>query len=67
MTSVERILQYTDLEEEAAYVTSEDPPKDWPQRGALSMTNMTLKYRSSDVPALRDVTLEIKEAEKVRI
>lgn len=65
MTSVERILQYTNLEQEAPeHITSKALPPDWPSRGHMTFDHMTLTY-GGGIPALKDLTLSIKAAEKV--
>lgn len=66
MTSVERILQYANLEQEAPeHIKSKALPPDWPSRGDVTFDHMTLTYGGGGIPALKDLTMSIKAAEKV--
>ena len=65
MTSVERIQQYANLEQEAAQHTDVVPDNNWPSKGAIELQNVCISYDGSDSPALGPVTLDIKPAEKV--
>lgn len=66
MTSVERILQYTDLEQEApAHVDESHIPPDWPSRGELTFDHTSLSYFEDGDSALRDICISIKSGEKV--
>ena len=67
MTSVERILEYTKLEEEAETETPNDPAGDWPRNGVICARNMSLKYHGSQQCALSDITMETRSGEKVNI
>lgn len=41
MNAVERMVEYTSQEPEgAAQGTTKAPPKDWPQAGAITVTNL---------------------------
>lgn len=43
MNSVERILQYTRVEQEApAVIPTNRPPTDWPTRGAIEFKNLCM-------------------------
>ena len=65
MTSVERIMQYSDLEQEAPEHTDLKPPPNWPSRGAIQLRGMSLKYRHQEKPALGPISANILPAEKV--
>ncbi len=66
MTSVERILQYTKLEQEApAHRDDLDIPPSWPSRGAITFDHTTLSYFEDGDLALKDVCISIKSREKV--
>ena len=46
LVSVERVLQYVDLQVEAPpVILATMPPSDWPQRGAIEMKDLKLRYR----------------------
>ena len=65
MTSVERILQYTQLEQEAPEHTSICLPPGWPTSGRLTMGHVTMAYDKDSRPALNNIFLDIKAEEKV--
>ena len=69
MTSVERICEYRELEQEATAHTDVRPPNDWPSQGHISMQNVSLHYvnvrQSGTLHALKDVCIDIKPKEKV--
>ncbi|CAG2101235.1 unnamed protein product [Medioppia subpectinata] len=69
MTSVERIIQYSKLPQEAA-LTAQDshkPPPNWPQKGQIELKDMSLCYEGSDKPVLKNLNCVIKSGEKVGI
>lgn len=65
MTSVERILQYTDLEPEKS--SNEKPPSDWPRTGKVKFHNMSLRYDPKGTPVLKNLRLEIQSGWKVGV
>ncbi|KAG5330248.1 L259 protein, partial [Acromyrmex charruanus] len=57
MTSVERILQYTNLPKEEP-ITSDNPPSPtWPSQGQLILKDVNMKYHMDDPPNL-NVSIE---------
>ena len=67
MTSVERILQYTALDQEApAHSDDVDIPADWPTEGAIKFQDVTLQYLQDALPALSNVDFSINSGEKVK-
>jgi len=69
MNSVERIRDYFQVDPEAARrsLPGHEPPKDWPQRGAIKVEHLTLRY-APDLPAvIRDVTFEVEPSAKVAV
>lgn len=76
MTSVQRIKEYSDLEEEESeeerancLLTSSQlfkrPPKD--KRGEIRFINVSLRYFPDEPPVLNDISLVIKPGERVGI
>lgn len=53
ITSVERILQYTNLPKEASWTSKNPPPEDWPKYGQLILKNLSLKYDANEPPVLK--------------
>lgn len=66
---VERVQHYRELETEAATTLPTDPNPDepWPTMGAVSFTNVEMKYRPDLPLVLKGLTFEIKPAEKIGI
>ncbi len=64
MTSVERILQYTKLEQEAPDHTSLKPPQDWPSGGQVNINHLCISY-STDHMVLNDINVQFNSREKV--
>ena len=67
MVSVERLLQYTRIDSEAALTSSDPPPADWPTRGHLVLSGVTLRYRPKLPPALVRVSFEVAAGSLVGI
>ena len=66
MTSVERIQQYGKLEQERGDPATEaTPPSDWPKHGRIRFDNVSLSYTEDTNYALKDITIDINETEKV--
>lgn len=69
MNSVERIRDYLQVEPEAARrsLPGHEPPKDWPQKGAIKVENLTLRY-APDLPAvIKDVTFDVEPSAKIAV
>lgn len=67
MVSVERVMEYTQLEPEASLETPKGktpPPNDWPSSGEIIFEHVQLKYGNEE-PVLKDITCVIKPSEKV--
>ena len=69
MSSVERILEYSELPEEASLTSPKElrPPKDWPRNGTIEMRSVFLYYDTSARPVLRNLCCFIKGGEKIGI
>lgn len=65
MTSVERVLQYTDINQEPSPVRK--PPASWPQQGRIELKDMSLRYDYQLAPTLRNLTLAIEPGWKIGI
>lgn len=65
MTNVERVLQYTDINQEDSPV--QQPPLIWPQRGHIQMEQMSLRYDLKLAPTLKSITLNIEPGWKVGV
>uniref|UniRef100_A0A1I8BIX4 ABC-type glutathione-S-conjugate transporter n=1 Tax=Meloidogyne hapla TaxID=6305 RepID=A0A1I8BIX4_MELHA len=69
IVSVERILEYRDCPQEAAWESPKgrELPADWPSRGAVHFQKYSCRYRPELDLSLRGITAEIKPGEKVGI
>lgn len=53
MTSVERILQYTNLPREKLITSHNQPPPSWPSQGQLILKDVNMRYHKDDAPVLK--------------
>ncbi|XP_068086395.1 ATP-binding cassette sub-family C member 4 [Anabrus simplex] len=69
MTSVERVLQYTDIEMEPALESEpgKKPPATWPSKGEVHFDHTSLRYSQADPPVLKDLEFKIEPTHKVGI
>ncbi|TMW69000.1 hypothetical protein Poli38472_001156 [Pythium oligandrum] len=70
MVSPERLQQYVDVEQEAAYkIPSMDPPcsSEWPTKGAITVDKLSFRYKTSDRVVLKDLSFAINGGEKIGI
>ena len=70
MVSAERVLEYTELPQEAAWIVGgpkRTPAETQTPRGGLSFTNLRLRYRAGLELALKGVTCELQPREKVGV
>ncbi|CAH1183645.1 unnamed protein product [Phaedon cochleariae] len=69
MTSVERVLEFTRIEQEPGLesVPDKKPPASWPKFGKIEFINTTLRYSIFDPPVLRRLNFLIHPREKVGI
>ncbi|XP_026467463.1 probable multidrug resistance-associated protein lethal(2)03659 [Ctenocephalides felis] len=65
MLSVERVLEYTDLEQEPK--PGKLPPDTWPPNGRIEFRDMSLKYIKYSKPVLRDLTLVVESGWKIGV
>lgn len=68
MTSIERIVEYTNIPAEPLHTGIRKPPSDqWPHQGEIEFKNVSLSYDKNLPNVLKDINLRIKPAEKVGI
>lgn len=69
MTSVERVLQYTRLEEEGPWeaLPAYKPPSDWPKEGRVNFIHAYLRYAPDAPPSIKNLNVEFKPGEKIGI
>ncbi|XP_053272848.1 ATP-binding cassette sub-family C member 4 [Pleuronectes platessa] len=67
MTSVERAMEYTELESEAPWETEKRPPPDWPQKGLVTFDQVSFSYGGDGPKVLQDLKVMFRPKEKVGI
>ncbi|XP_016987828.1 multidrug resistance-associated protein 1 isoform X9 [Drosophila rhopaloa] len=69
IVSVERIKEYGETKQEAAWELEQDKskPKNWPQEGRVEFQNFQVRYREGLDLVLRGVSFDIRGGEKVGI
>ncbi|XP_076871404.1 ATP-binding cassette sub-family C member 4 isoform X2 [Brachyhypopomus gauderio] len=67
MTSVERVVEYTELEDEAPWETQLHPPPDWPNQGLITFDQVNFSYGPDGPVVLKNMTAIFRPREKVGI
>ncbi|GFN81907.1 multidrug resistance-associated protein 4 [Plakobranchus ocellatus] len=69
MISVERVIQYTCLPMEADLESTPDkkPPPPWPTYGSIHAKDVSLQYSSTGPYAVKNLSFDIRAAEKIGI
>ncbi|XP_033220102.1 multidrug resistance-associated protein 4-like isoform X2 [Belonocnema kinseyi] len=67
MTSVERILEYTDLPQEHPLESSNSLKPAWPSKGRIILKNINLRYKLNGPLVLKNLNLVIESGWKVGI
>ena len=65
MTSVERVVEYTELESEAPWETETCPPPDWPSQGLVTFNGVNFSYSDDGPVVLRNMNATFLPREKV--
>ncbi|RZF40293.1 hypothetical protein LSTR_LSTR012596 [Laodelphax striatellus] len=69
MTSVERVLEYTNLESEPPLESAPEkkPPPSWPSEGKIEFSKVYLSYVDEEPPVLKNLNFVINPGDKVGI
>ena len=68
MTSVERVLEYNDVDKEPIDDTSlKKPEQNWPSKGAIEFRNVCLKYGPNKPLVLKNLCFTIQPMNKIGI
>lgn len=67
MTSVERVMAYTEIEPEPGYSTETRPSVPWPNAGSLTVQDLSLVYVKGGPRVLQDISFCVCSKEKVGV
>ncbi|XP_060923036.1 ATP-binding cassette sub-family C member 4-like [Limanda limanda] len=67
MTSVERVVEYTQLKSEASLETQKQLPSDWPSQGMVTFNKLNFSYSCDGPVVLKDISITFQPNEKVGI
>lgn len=67
MTSVERVVEYAELESEAPWETDKKPPHDWPKTGSITFDRVNFSYSANEPLVLKNLTVVFTSKEKVLV
>ncbi|XP_003699343.2 putative multidrug resistance-associated protein lethal(2)03659 isoform X2 [Megachile rotundata] len=69
MTSVERVLEYSNVESEPPLESAPDkkPRETWPEEGKIEFKNVALRYDPAEAPVLKDLNFIVYPQEKIGI
>ena len=67
MVSVERVLNYGELEVEPGYENEIKPPDGWPHRGEITLEDVSLTYYPGGPEVLHNLNAKIEAGEKVGV
>uniref|UniRef100_A0A3P9K0B7 Uncharacterized protein n=1 Tax=Oryzias latipes TaxID=8090 RepID=A0A3P9K0B7_ORYLA len=67
IVAVERITEYTEIENEAEWITDCRPLEKWPEEGRLQFIDYKVRYRPGLDPVLHGITCNIASTEKIGI
>ena len=67
MTSVERVMTYTKLDQEPGYEEEQTPLKKWPRRGSSVLRDISLIFYPGGPQVQRNINLNIKGGAKIGV
>ncbi|KAF9196565.1 hypothetical protein BGZ49_002755 [Haplosporangium sp. Z 27] len=68
LNSVERVVEYMELEEEPpAIIKGSRPPASWPHAGEIVVDHLTMRYAPDTPDVIKDISFTIKAGEKVGV
>ncbi|XP_017570742.1 canalicular multispecific organic anion transporter 1 [Pygocentrus nattereri] len=67
IVAVERVSEYTEIKNEAAWTTDKRPPDDWPSEGKVHFEDYKVRYRPELELVLHGITCDIESTEKIGI
>lgn len=67
LSAVVRILQFSAAPPEQGDLVTADPPASWPKKGAVTFQNLAASYSEDGKEVLTNITLDIRDGEKIGI
>ncbi|MED6236457.1 Canalicular multispecific organic anion transporter 1 [Ataeniobius toweri] len=67
IVAVERVSEYSELENEAPWVTHQRPSEKWPEAGRLQFVDYKVRYRPELDLVLKGISCDIASTEKIGI
>ena len=67
MTSVERVMTYSKIDSEPGYSTKGHSPESWPNKGTLTIQDLSLTYFKGGPRVLRSINVHVASKEKVGV
>ncbi|XP_012683657.2 ATP-binding cassette sub-family C member 2 [Clupea harengus] len=67
IVAVERVSEYTEIKNEADWITGQRPEKGWPKTGKIRLENYKVRYRPELDLVLHGITCDIDSTEKIGI
>ncbi|XP_006630977.3 ATP-binding cassette sub-family C member 2 [Lepisosteus oculatus] len=67
IVAVERVSEYTEIDNEAPWITDKRPPQNWPDSGKIQFKNYKVRYRPELDLVLHGITCDIESTEKIGI
>ncbi|KAM4729299.1 LOW QUALITY PROTEIN: ATP-binding cassette sub-family C member 2-like [Anableps anableps] len=67
IVAVERVSEYSELENEAPWVTQHRPPETWPEAGRMQFVDYKVRYRPELDLVLKGISCDIAGTEKIGI
>ncbi|KAJ1725528.1 Transporter of the ATP-binding cassette (ABC) [Coemansia erecta] len=68
LNSVERVVEYLDIEPEAPVsIPDRVPPSEWPAHGQITVEDLELKYAENQPAVIRGISFNVQPCEKVGI
>ncbi|TNN00010.1 hypothetical protein fugu_013042 [Takifugu bimaculatus] len=67
IVAVERVSEYSELENEAKWITHTRPDEKWPKDGRIDFQNFKVRYRPELDLVLHGITCNIQSSEKIGI
>eukprot|EP00803_Ostreobium_quekettii_P010076 evm.model.scf_1807.1 EVM.evm.TU.scf_1807.1 scf_1807:280-13061(-) len=65
--AVERVAEYTEIDQEAEYDIAGSVPDDWPDQGGVGFNNVQMRYRPGLPLILKGLTATIEPGQKVGV